>query len=106
MKEWKKENTLALEISNQLTNNTKLIFDIFIKLWMDLSKDETAESFKSRFVDFVNTYIPKANKESVRRCCLDFYDYWKDQKIKKSKNWKLTFKNSPPLSNYNKPLWN
>ena len=93
------------EISNTLTNNTKLIFDLFIKLWRQISKEETAESFREWFIDFVKTYIPNANKEAVRRCCLDFYDYWKDRKQKEPKNWKLTLKNSPTLSHYNKPLW-
>lgn len=113
MKEWKKEENSFQEISfdrieeisNTLTNNTKLIFDLFIKLWRQISKEETAESFREWFIDFVKTYIPNANKEAVRRCCLDFYDYWKDRKQKEPKNWKLTLKNSPTLSHYNKPLW-
>lgn len=74
------------------TNLTSILINKLLLLWYNPSKDETIETFKQWFTWF---NIPVKDCKGIIE---EFYEYWnfeiQEWRVKKSKNWKLTFSNN------------
>lgn len=80
------------------TNLTSILINKFLLLWYIPSNTETIETFKQWFTWF---NIPIKECKTVIE---EFYEYWKfeidEWRVKKSKNWKLTFSNNYKVKEY------
>ena len=99
-KESKENNNIFKEYTEEHkdSNLTSILISKLLLLWYTPSATETIETFKEWFTGL---NIPISDCKSV---ITDFYEYWKfeieEWRVKKTKNWKLTFNNNFRVKDY------